>query len=280
MTAAEVAARLAGRREGRGWRCRCPLHGGHSLIVSDGCTGLLVTCWAGCDRLDVLTELRHLGVDGASSSALAVADDRHERRIIGAQRLWDAARDARRSPVVIYLRSRGITIPPPATLRWLPTCPHPNGVRLPAMVARVENVDRELIGIHRTFLRPDGTGKATLEPVKASLGPIAGGCVRLAPVSPGGWLVIAEGLETALSVEQGTGLPAWSALSAGGLERLILPSGARRVVIAADHDQSGVGERAARNAGQRWLSEGREVRLTLPDKPGADFNDLLLGGGI
>ena len=34
MNAAEVAVALGKpRREGRHWRCLCPLHGGHSLIV-------------------------------------------------------------------------------------------------------------------------------------------------------------------------------------------------------------------------------------------------------
>jgi hypothetical protein len=37
MTAAEIAAALGGaHREGRNWRCRCSLHGGHSLTLHDG----------------------------------------------------------------------------------------------------------------------------------------------------------------------------------------------------------------------------------------------------
>ena len=64
MNAAAIAAALGdARREGRGWRCRCPLHGGRSLVIGDGDNGLvLATCWAGCDRLDVLTELRRRGL--------------------------------------------------------------------------------------------------------------------------------------------------------------------------------------------------------------------------
>ena len=64
MNAAVIAATLGdARREGRGWRCRCPLHGGHSLVLRDGDDGgVLVTCWGGCDRLDVLAELRRCGL--------------------------------------------------------------------------------------------------------------------------------------------------------------------------------------------------------------------------
>jgi hypothetical protein len=66
VNAAEIATALGGaRRKGRHWRCPCPLHGGHSLELCDGDNGcVLVTCWAGCDRLDVLAELRRCGLLG------------------------------------------------------------------------------------------------------------------------------------------------------------------------------------------------------------------------
>lgn len=61
MTARETATALGGaRREGRGWRCRCPVHDGVSLNVADGDRGLLVHCWAGCDPADILAALRRL----------------------------------------------------------------------------------------------------------------------------------------------------------------------------------------------------------------------------
>jgi hypothetical protein len=44
----------------------------------------------------------------------------------------------------------------------------------------------------------------------------------------------------------------------------------------ADHDASGVGKRAARDAAQRWLAEGRHVRIALPPEPCTDFADMLL----
>jgi len=48
------------------------------------------------------------------------------------------------------------------------------------------------------------------------------------------------------------------------------------VVLCADHDASSIGQRAARAAAERWLTEGRRVRVALPPR-GCDFNDLLLG---
>jgi len=66
MNAASVAEALGdASRTGRDWRCRCPVHGGRSLTLRDGDGGrLLVTCWGGCDRLDVLAELRIRGLLG------------------------------------------------------------------------------------------------------------------------------------------------------------------------------------------------------------------------
>ena len=71
-------------------------------------------------------------------------------------------------------------------------------------------------------------------------------------------------------------------LSAGGIERLLLPALplATKVVIAADHDENGVGIRAARTAAERWTAEGRQVRIMLPPVPGSDFNDMLLNTDI
>jgi len=61
--AGEIAASLEGRREGRQWRCRCPIHGGHSLLVRDGDAGrILIFCHGGCEPRDVLAELRRSGL--------------------------------------------------------------------------------------------------------------------------------------------------------------------------------------------------------------------------
>ena len=49
MTAADTAHALGdARREGRGWRSRCPLHGGRTLTLRDGDGGRF-WCFGGCD---------------------------------------------------------------------------------------------------------------------------------------------------------------------------------------------------------------------------------------
>jgi hypothetical protein len=261
------------------------VHGsrGATLALRDGERGLLVKCFAGCDAHDVLAELRRLRLTGGDrSGAVSFVDDHidrrdRERRIEIARRIWAEARDPRGSPVAHYLASRGITTSPlPPSLRWAPRCPHPSRIYLPAMLARIDNIDGELIGIHRTFLRSDGSGKADIEPAKAMLGRAAGAAVHLAELHPDQPLIIAEGVESALAAMGLTQWPAWAALSSIGISKMILPAEARDIVIAVDRDRSGVGERAARRAAGRWFGEGRRVRLVIPDRIGADPNTLLI----
>jgi putative DNA primase/helicase len=270
-------------RSGAWWRCLCPVHGSRTgrsatLALRDGEHGIIAVCHAGCSRPYILAELRRRGLLlGAASSRAApiptrlVSRDNAARRAAVARRIWAAAHDARRSPVATYLAGRGITIDPPPSLRWAPRCWHGDtSANLPAMIARVEHVERGLVGCHRTYLTADYRRRD-----RASFGLVGGGAVRLA--SAGETLMIGEGIETTLAAMQACDLPGWAALSTSGMVRLALPPIVCTVVILADHDENGAGERAARLAADRWLAEGRRVRIAIPPKPGIDFADVLLG---
>jgi putative DNA primase/helicase len=149
-----------------------------------------------------------------------------------------------------------------------------DGIYGPGMVALVEHVERGIVGIHRTWLARDEAGNWRRSD-RASLGPIGGGAVRLAPVAP--TLMVGEGIETCLAAMQATAMPAWAALSTSGMSALVLPTGVCAVIILADNDASGAGERSAYAAADRWLAEGRRVRIAMPPEPDTDFNDVLLG---
>ncbi|MFZ0679160.1 MAG: toprim domain-containing protein [Candidatus Binatus sp.] len=137
------------------------------------------------------------------------------------------------------------------------------------MVAAVSDLNRNVVAIHRTFLDLRGN-KTKLDPAKAALGRVTGGAVHLAAV--GERLVLAEGIETALSVQQATGFPTWAALGTSNLAKLQVPDCVRELTICADGD--GPGERAAQTAAQRLLRGDRVVRIARAPA-GTDFNDLL-----
>lgn len=179
-----------------------------------------------------------------------------------------------------YLRSRGLTVPSCEDLRFHPDLVHwETKTGWPAMVAVIRDAKGEAIGLHRTWLAPDGVRKASVKNNRKMLGRSGGGAVRLsAPVD--GLLGLAEGIETALAVMTACpDMPVWAALSAGNLEQIELPSGITRVIILADHDASGAGQRAAEAAAFRLHQQGCRVFIASPPQEGDDFNDLLCRAG-
>ena len=143
------------------------------------------------------------------------------------------------------------------------------------MVALVEGSTG--FAVHRTYLLPDGSGKALVEPAKAMLGSVTGGAVRLSEAH--GPLVVAEGIETALSLASGLiGGPvtAWAALSTSGIRGLKLPQAQGRITVAPDGDAAG--HAAATALAERAHALGWSVSL-LSAPEGYDWNDVLTGKG-
>jgi hypothetical protein len=287
MNAQLIAKALGGKKVGASWVACCPAHNDYrkpSLALRDGGDGrVLVRCHAGCDQKAVIAALRTRGLWGANGSDSpswpqrprpnGAEPDPDAAKRQSALALWQAARPAVGTLVGVYLASRGIRLPVPATLRFSPALKHPEGSIWPAMIALVTNgVNGMPLAIHRTFLTHDGSGKAPVDPAKMMLAPCRGGAVRLA--ESGAPLLVAEGIETALSGMQMSGHPAWAALSAPGLRSLDLPSSVRDIIVLADGDDAG--EAAALACGRHWKDEGRRVRIARPPR-GSDFNNVLLG---
>ena len=130
-------------------------------------------------------------------------------------------------------------------------------------------------GIHRTFLLDDGSAKAP--PGKKMLGPIAGGSVRLFPMTPERHLGIAEGIETALAAHRIFGIPVWAGLSADGVRRWQWPEGVTHVTIFADAGDAG--RQAAATLADRLNDAGIANRIVHP-LHGDDFNDDLRHASI
>ena len=285
-TATKVAAALGGpcRRTARGVLVRCPSHRDRtpSLHLSDAPDGrLLWRCFAGCSQEAVCDALVARGLIGGDAPLRLgqpepTPQPYQDLNRSAALAIWRTSRPASGTLVEVYLRSRGISIEPAPSLRFHPSLRYrPSNTKWPGMVAAVQSANGRITAVHRTFLKPDASGKAPVERPKMALGLVAGGAVRLALAR--GAVQVAEGIETALAVMQATGQPTWAALSASGIQALVLPPETYDVVILADADDAG--EAATQVAATRWASEGRRVRIARPPT-GLDFNDVLLGRAL
>lgn len=82
-------------------------------------------------------------------------------------------------------------------------------------------------------------------------------------------VVVCEGFATGAAIHQATGLPVVVALNAGNLKTVCDSLVFRNLLIAADNDESGVGERAAKESGYPYV---------MPKQVGKDFSDLFVDG--
>jgi hypothetical protein len=155
--------------------------------------------------------------------------------------------------------------------------------RFPALVACIKSSNSgRAVALHRTYLSPDGRGKAPVTSPKKLMPPtqpnaLTGAAIPLYPIT-GDELAVAEGIETAMAVRLATGLPVWSAVSAFGLKSLFVPDALQHVLICADRDAHGVGEHAAHTLANQLTHAGKHVRLMIPERVGTDWLDVLNDG--
>src|SRR6516164_6545559 len=217
MSAAGFARQLGATRRGNNWRCACPRGCGYGLSFCDGADGrLLAFCFGGCKFDEIMSALVEYdlldddGDDSQVSRSVTVCQRDGAQRIALARQIYNSGIQDER--IAVYLRSRGIRLISPV-LRFSEQAPHRLGIRLPAMLAPIVNVDGEQIGLHMTYLRCDGAGKAALpkEYQRECRGVIHGGAIRLAEHDPNLELVVAEGIETTFSAMELFGRAGWAA---------------------------------------------------------------------
>lgn len=263
-------------------------------------SGLLVHSFAGDDPLACLDYVRGLlGLpawsagtqprDWRPSPEQVEAARRREReaaeaaarRLNAATRLWSETVGPVGTIIEGYFASRRVHLPESVVagghLRFHPACPVKIGgevVRLPAMVCLMTDpITGELRAIHRTFLRPDGTGKAEMPDgsnPKKMLGHARGAVIRLSPddmVSTG--LGLAEGVENAVTAIGLGWAPVWAAGSADSMARFPVLAGVEHLTLFADNGEAG--ERAADACATRWADAGREATVIFPRA--SDLND-------
>ncbi len=305
-----VARSVALKRDGEEFRGLCPFHKETtaSFYVNDAkgryyCFG----CEASGDALEWLMQSESVDFKTALSLLreragqvempddyapapipAAVQREKSETETAWLMRAWAEASSISGSLAASYLSARGIDprrIPVKAFsyLRFETSSLHKEtGKRFAAMLGYIANGAGELIGLHRTYLEcrtvHDGAVracKAPVQPAKKMFGRFGGGAIPLC--APASRLLLAEGIETALSVHQATKLPVWAALSLGNLSAVELPVCVKEVVLCADSDSKDEQrfEAALSKAVVLHGLLGRKV-LIARAKAGCDFNDMLM----
>ena len=164
----------------------------------------------------------------------------------------------------------------PKALRFAPALRDGEGGLRPAMLACVGVYGApKFVSIHRTFLKPDGSGKAEMaSPRKMMPGDLPdGACVPLSEYM-GGPLGIAEGIETAMGACALYSMPVWSAVNSAILKKWTPPEGCTEVIIFGDNDPKHGGQAAAYHLAHRLSLKGIDVEVRIPTTPGKDWADM------
>jgi DNA primase (bacterial type) len=271
---------------GNEWRGCCPFHndGSPSLYIYKGghrwyCFG----CGKGGDVIDFVRELHRVDFRRAASMltagdmptvSLAPIDKPQrpkEERIEEARAIWRAASPAPGTLVETYLRSRGLDVAIPGTIRFAQLKYGRRGPQRPCLVAVITGPDNRLCGIQRTYLATDGLGKAKVAKPKLSLGQVSGGAIRLAPAA--NELVVCEGLEDGLTIQQEHGRAVWVAAGAGNMAKMQFPQLVSRVIVGGDADEAGL--KGAEEARKAFASRHLAARVIFPARA-KDFNAELM----
>ncbi|WP_225149388.1 MULTISPECIES: toprim domain-containing protein [Bradyrhizobium] len=187
-------------------------------------------------------------------------------------RLW-AETERLPQAAISYFKTRSINlddVPNQGGLRFHPQCPF-DGAVMPCIVARYSGVVTNAPG--GIWRRPINGQKPK------SVGPIKNHIIRLWPNEYlTGRLAIGEGVETTISASTNKALrgiaPAWATGCAGAMRDFPVLSGVEYLTLLADADANGVGQSAARACANRWAAAGRDAEVLVPNRIGADFNDL------
>lgn len=283
-----------------GRHCACPICGGRDRFRYDNKEGRggyicnqcgggdgfrLVMKATGMSFAEVAQRIRELVQDIEPDKSKQKREISPEQQRRALRNMYLQSEPVQRGdPVDRYLRSRGVGLDVyPGDLRIIPRLRHPQGPPdgFPVMLAVVREPGGLGGQLHRTFLQPDGSAKAPVDPARMMMKGETpkGSAVQLAP--PGKRLGVAEGIETALSAMRMFGLPVWSVLSAPMMESWEPPAGVEEVYIFSDADPLFAGQYSAyalaRRLARKDPKTGRQlkVRVEVPTAIGIDWNDIL-----
>ena len=200
-------------------------------------------------------------------------------------------------PARRYLAGRGLALNVMPNLMFHPALSYHDGQkvigRFPAIVAMVYGSTGKPVTIHRTYLTRDGQKADVESPKKLMSYPndrkIMGGAIQLC--KPGRVLGVAEGIETALAVWLGTGIPTWATVNAVMMENFVPPPGVEQLIAFADKDRpskvhpSGHGQEASKALVLKTWKRGIKAMAITPSgeidtgEKSLDWLDILMRDG-
>ncbi|MDT7533119.1 toprim domain-containing protein [Sphingobium sp. SA2] len=262
----DIVGALGGTWSGNVAMCRCPAHSDTdpSLSIRQGDRGILVTCFAGCAREDVLRELRRV----RPGQHYPQPPPARPGRPANVERIWDQAHDVGGTLAERYLARRNL-LPLPIDIRFHPRCPYlpkPKTLFLPALLIAVREI-RKLVAIQRIFLDPQTADYVR----KVMLGTPLAGAWRGG--EGGSTLAVAEGFETAAAFTRLSSIPCWASLGARRLDQLVIPPTVTTLLIAEDNDPEG--RRAAASAEVRYARPDLVIRRFPPPPKFKDWAKAL-----
>ncbi|MGJ0393019.1 MAG: DUF7146 domain-containing protein [Methylocystis sp.] len=210
--------------------------------------------------------------------------------------LWLKGRPIFGTLAETYLRERGIELSAVDDwdeglwddgLRFLPNLDHwKEKWRGPAMLAAFRHPRHGFSGLHATFLRADGKGKADVEKPKLMLGSVKGAAIRLTrgesrrtlaeaeACGVASTLVLGEGIETVLSVA--AAVPEYRCWAAGSLDNIGEQPGSPAIsayLLLADNDVKPAARAAFDKAQTKIARHGKPV-MVARSHVGNDMNNL------
>jgi phage/plasmid primase-like uncharacterized protein len=189
-----------------------------------------------------------------------------------AQRIVDESDPVFETPGDYYLRRRGITASLPDCIRYRMNAWGKYG----SLVAVATDSKGNVQAVQEIYV--DDDQKAPLDIPKRTNGALVGAAVKCPPTTTGGPIILAEGIETGISVLQATGYETWIFFGVGNVGKCEFPPG-RPIIIARDSDEPGSrADTTIRKAIRSLLEKGMDVSVATPPE-GQDFNDVLIRDG-
>lgn len=213
------------------------------------------------------------------------------------KRYFDGSQPIKGTPAETYLKSRGLNMYGCSTalknLRYHPAMAYKEDdnspwEKHPGLLAVVRDKLGRPLTLHRTFLKKDGSGKADVSRQKMQLAApssVIGGFIALSnptfDMHGNGYIGVAEGIETALSVQEATGCPMWAGISDRLMEKINFDDSIKVVLVWIDKDITLAGKNAFNRMKTALEAKGKKVFGFMPQGTEAklDWNDIYIQQG-